>query len=121
MNNPNYWSDGVILAWITGGLAAVFIFFILYDSYRIKRRMPRSAHSERNRSNGSEAGDFGIVRKYPTAIPDAARVHADRQETLQELHRRYEASFNDVLQRHRDVEAAFSRIPKQHETVDSPK
>ena len=120
MNNLNHWSDGVILAWIAGGLAVVFIFFLLYDSYRIKKRITRYGRTERPESETSRAKALSAVSNYSGATSDQAKVHADRKEVLMELQRRYEASFNQLIQRQRDIKAATPMVPDD-ETVDPPK
>jgi len=120
MNNLNSWSGGVILACIAGGLAAVFIFFLLYDSYRIKKRITRYGRVDRSGQQGSSAGVLSVARSYSGSTTDEMKARAERKEALLELQRRYEHSFNQLAQRQQEIENRISRIPRD-ETTEATK
>jgi hypothetical protein len=81
------WSDNLIggidaptfLAWIVGILAAIFIFIVLFDSFRRSRRLGRKP--SRSGSNSKDATSFsGRLRLLSQALASESAKRRRRRE-----------------------------------------
>ena len=115
MNDLNVWNDGLILVWVAGGLALVFIFFILYDSYRIKRRFQKYGRIGRPPSNVPGMGTLGVARNQASTARDEMKTQSDRRMTLLELQRRYDESRQILAQRQREIDALAARLSRNNQ------
>ena len=99
-NNALTGNDGMLVVWIVGGLAALFVAFILYDSYRRRRKhsRPSGASHRKSAKTDSRRGLFGGVRQYSRALKEEMKTRKRRKEAMAERQRRHEASLNRVAQ-----------------------